>query len=69
MLARESIKKFKNLYKQRFKEKLSDQEAFSKANRLLNLYRSVYGLNSPNQQKESERVNKNENYNYYEPTK
>ena len=42
MISKESLEKFKRLYKARFKEELSDEETLRKATRLLNLYRAVY---------------------------
>jgi len=42
MISKESLEKFKKLYKERFKEELSDEETLRKATRLLNLYRAVY---------------------------
>jgi len=42
MISRESLEKFKRLYKKRFGEELSDQVALDKATRLVNLYRAVY---------------------------
>jgi len=42
MISQKSLKKFKKLYKERFKEELSNDEALRKATRLLNLYRTVY---------------------------
>jgi len=42
MPSKEAVQKFKKLYEQRFKEKLSNKEAFHKANNLLNLYRVIY---------------------------
>ncbi len=42
MISKKSLEKFKELYKKRFKEQLSDDEALRKATRLLNLYRTVY---------------------------
>jgi len=42
MISQKSLEKFKKLYKERFKEELSDDEALRKATRLLNLYRAVY---------------------------
>jgi len=42
MISRESLEKFKKLYKERFGEELSDKVALDKATRLVNLYRAVY---------------------------
>ncbi|MDD2732269.1 MAG: hypothetical protein PHI53_03700 [Candidatus Pacebacteria bacterium] len=42
MISKESLEKFKRLYKARFKEELGDEETLRKATRLLNLYRAVY---------------------------
>lgn len=43
MISRQSIEKFKELYKQIFGEELSDAEAIKKAAYLLNAYRFIYG--------------------------
>lgn len=43
MISEKAIKEFKELYRQRFKEKLNDEQAFEKAILLLNLYKAVYG--------------------------
>ena len=42
MLSEKAVQKFKKLYEQRFNEKLTDKEAYQRANNLLNLYRAVY---------------------------
>ncbi len=42
MISKESLEKFKRLYKEQFKEELSDDEALRRATRLLNLYRAIY---------------------------
>jgi hypothetical protein len=42
MLSEKAVQKFKKLYEQRFNEKLTDKEAYQRANKLLNLYRAVY---------------------------
>ncbi len=42
MISKESLEKFKELYKKEFGEDLSDRVALDKATRLLNLYRAVY---------------------------
>ena len=42
MISKESLEKFKELYKKEFGEELSDQVALDKATRLLNLHRAVY---------------------------
>jgi len=57
MISKESLGKFKRLYKKRFKEELSDDEALRKATRLLNFYRTVYyspASCQPKEQKEYE---------------
>jgi len=41
-LPEETIKEFKELYKRRFREELSDQEASYRANNLFDLYRVTY---------------------------
>ena len=42
MISKESLEKFKELYKKEFGEELSDQVVLDKATRLLNLYRAIY---------------------------
>jgi len=42
MISKESLEKFKELYKKEFGEELSDRVALDKATKLLNLYRAVY---------------------------
>ncbi len=49
MLSEEAVQKFKKLYEQRFKEKLTDKEALKRAISLLNLYRAIY---TPDNKKE-----------------
>jgi len=52
-LSKKAIKEYKKIYKKVFKEGLDDKEAIYQANRLLNLYRAVYGRSSfnPNNKK------------------
>lgn len=52
MISKESLEKFKRLYKERFKKELSDEETLRKATRLLNLYRAVYCSPTSYQSKE-----------------
>lgn len=59
MISKKSLEKFKELYKKRFKEQLSDDEALRKATRLLNLYRTVYYSSLSNQSKGYDRRNNN----------
>ena len=42
MVSDASLQKFKELYQKRYGINLSNEEAFEKANRLINLYRAVY---------------------------
>jgi len=42
MISKESLEKFKQLYKEHFKEELSNDEVLRRATRLLNLYRAIY---------------------------
>jgi len=69
MISQKSLEKFKKLYKERFKEELSDDEALRKATRLLNLYRTVYGssLCDSTENSQSNKMTINPNENYYEP--
>ena len=59
MISKKSLEQFKELYKKRFKEQLSDDEALRKATRLLNLYRTVYYSSLSNQSKGYDRRNNN----------
>lgn len=43
VLPKEAIEEFKKLFKKRFKEELTDEEAYRKATKLLDLYEVVYG--------------------------
>jgi hypothetical protein len=58
MLSEKAVQKFKKLYKQRFNEKLTDEEAYQRANNLLNLYRVVY---TPRIQREKNNENDYDN--------
>ena len=42
MLQESAIKEFKELYKKEFQIELTNEEAYQKANNLLNLYKVVY---------------------------
>ncbi len=55
MISREEVKKFKEIYKKRFGEYLSDQVALEKATKLLNLVKAVY---QPITQEEYDKVQK-----------
>ena len=43
LISEEALKEFKELYRKRFREKLSDKEAYCRASKLLDLYQLVYG--------------------------
>lgn len=43
ILSKEAVEEFKELYKKRFKEELTDEEAFERATKLVNLFEVVYG--------------------------
>jgi hypothetical protein len=43
MLPKDAIEEFKNIYKKKFNEELSNEEAIYKASMLLNLYKTVLG--------------------------
>ncbi len=45
-LSKEAIQEFKELFKKRFDKEISDQEAFDRGMRLLNMYKVVYGVRS-----------------------
>ena len=55
MISKESLEKFKKIYKKRFGEHLSDQAALEKATKLLNLVKAVY---QPMTQEEYDKVQK-----------
>ena len=61
MLTKNAIEKFAMLYEKKFGEELSDDEALLKANKLLNLYRTVYGSASLEQIKKMRNSNENNN--------
>lgn len=42
MVSDEGLKKFKELYQQKYEVMLSPEETFEKANQLLNFYRAVF---------------------------
>jgi hypothetical protein len=50
-MKKETVEEFKKIYKEKFKEDLSDTEAYWKANKLLNLYKAILGSNSFGQEK------------------
>lgn len=43
MLSKEAIKEFKTIYRQVYGEELSDANALTKANKLFDLYRVIFG--------------------------
>jgi hypothetical protein len=51
MISKEALKEFKHLYRKRFRVKLSDEETYRRASRLLDLYGVVYGRNRENDHK------------------
>lgn len=51
-LSKEAVEEFKRLFKKRFKEELTDEEACRRATKLLNLFRAVYGSKIKNQKNE-----------------
>ncbi len=57
MLPSEAIKKFKDLYKKKFGEDLSDEDASRHANNLVNLIKVVYKP-IPQTKESEEQVNK-----------
>jgi hypothetical protein len=44
MVSEEGLIKFKKLYKKNYGVELSSKDLIAKANKLLNLYKAVYGL-------------------------
>jgi hypothetical protein len=63
MLPKDAIEEFKKIYKKKFNEELSNEEAIYKASTLLNLYKTVWGSDFLN--KKDKKIIKNE----YESTK
>ena len=57
MLPPEAIEEFKGLYKKRFGEDLSNEDASRRANNLVNLYKFVY-TSLPQTEESKERVDK-----------
>lgn len=43
MLTEKAVRAFQEIYKRKFKKELNEDEAFLKANKLLDLYRLTYG--------------------------
>lgn len=41
-LSKESIKEFKRIYKQKFGEEISDQDAYKQGTKLVNLIKIIY---------------------------
>jgi len=63
MLSEKAVRKFKKLYEQRFKEKLTDKEALQRATQLLNLYRAIYApLIQGERNNENDHDNRKTNY-------
>lgn len=52
LLPKEAIEEFKKLFKKRFKEELTDEEAYRKATKLIDLFEVVYGSKIKNHKKE-----------------
>jgi hypothetical protein len=42
MISKEALEEFKRIYKKKFGEDISDQDALEEATNLLNLYKAVY---------------------------
>ncbi len=42
MLSKEAVEEFKKIYREHYREDISDQKAFELAQNLLNVYRIVY---------------------------
>jgi len=53
----DAVKEFKQLFKEKFHIELTDEEAYQKANQLLNLYKVVYAKPLPSRAKEEEKNN------------
>jgi hypothetical protein len=58
MLPKEAIEEFKKIYKKKFNEELSNEEAIYKASTLLNLYKTVWGSDFLN--KKEKEITQNE---------
>jgi hypothetical protein len=63
MLPKEAIEEFKKIYKKRFNEELSNNEALYKASMLLNLYKTIWASDFLN--KKDKKIIQNE----YESTR
>lgn len=52
LLPKEAVEEFKKLFKKRFKEDLTDEEAYRRATKLLDLFKVVYGSKTKNHKNE-----------------
>lgn len=52
MLSKEAIEEFKEIYKKKFNEDISDQKAFKLGSNLLNLYKLLFDDKNPNLKKQ-----------------
>ena len=43
MIPKEAVEEFKQIYKKEFGVEINDEEAIFRANKLVNLYKAVYG--------------------------
>ena len=59
MLSKEALKEFKQIYKEKFREELSDEEAYRRASKLLNLYKAIY---CPSLRKQTNQLDYENNY-------
>ena len=63
MPSEKAVKEFQKIYRERFKEELSDAEASRLATSLLNLYRAIYGLPYTEEEKQID-INQNHEKNH-----
>ncbi len=61
MIPQEAIREFKEIYRKKFGEEITEKDALDKALRILNLYKTVYGSdNLPQKSNIKQAINKNE---------
>ncbi len=61
MLPQKAIREFKEIYRKKFREELTEKDALDKALRILNLYKTVYGSDNLSQKSNiNQTTNKND---------
>lgn len=56
-ISEKSIEEFKKIYKEVFKEDISDQKALEKGTRLINLIKAVYRVDKGQDKKDVRKIN------------